>query len=242
MPRPTPPSCSSSPPSARLLRWPRWRRRRLETRSSPSRAPISSVLQEGARARAPSEPAVGAAAPTAASPAHAVLLRRRLHALCPRGPTQRSRRRRLMPRRKDHGEEHRAQERGGEQRRASSSPGRGPLPERGEELVLHGLLGEDPRRMVVDEHPVDEVHDLVADEMLVLGVHELLPWLSRVPAQNVVELRIELLIVFVEVLKQAVRAQDLGDLDQLIVVVLPLEEGLLLEHHPSKHATEAPHI
>lgn len=67
--------------------------------------------------------------------------------------------------------------------------------------------------MVVSQQLVEEVNRLVADEPLILRVHEAVPGLLLEPAEDVVVLRVELDLVLVQVVEQFVRAQDLGDLD-----------------------------
>ena len=56
--------------------------------------------------------------------------------------------------------------------------------------------------------------------MLVLDVDELLPRLLRLPADQPVEMRVELQVVGVQVAEELLRAQDLDDLHELVVVVV----------------------
>lgn len=51
------------------------------------------------------------------------------------------------------------------------------------------------------------------------------------PAEDVVEPWVELHMVFVEVFKQLLRAQHLGNADKLVVVIMAMEEWLLAEYH-----------
>jgi hypothetical protein len=62
---------------------------------------------------------------------------------------------------------------------------------------------------------------------LVFGRDELVPRLARVAADERLEVRVQLDAVLLQVPVQLVRAQDLCDLDQLVVVVVPVEKGLL---------------
>lgn len=78
--------------------------------------------------------------------------------------------------------------------------------------------------------------------MLVLAVHELVPRLLGVLAEDVVVVGVEGDVVLVDVSEELVGAEHLGDLDQLVIVVLTLEEGLLLEYHASEHAAEGPDV
>ena len=72
--------------------------------------------------------------------------------------------------------------------------------------------------------------------MLVLDVDELLPGLLGLAPDQPVEVRIELQIVGVEVPKELLRAQDLDDLHQLIIIVVAVEEGLAPKDHAGHHA------
>lgn len=45
-----------------------------------------------------------------------------------------------------------------------------------------------------------------------------------IPAEDVVVLGIEFNIVLLDVKKQLVRAKDLGDFHQLVVIIVPMEE------------------
>mmetsp|Transcript_29998 Transcript_29998/g.71347 ORF Transcript_29998/g.71347 Transcript_29998/m.71347 type:complete len:291 (+) Transcript_29998:340-1212(+) len=78
--------------------------------------------------------------------------------------------------------------------------------------------------------------------MLIFVGDKFLPRLLGVPAENPVKVRIQLEVVRVEIMEQFLGAQHLGDLDQLVVVVVPMEERLLAEYHPREHAPQRPHI
>ena len=97
-------------------------------------------------------------------------------------------------------------------------------------------------RVVISQQLVQKVNGLVADKPLVLGIDKAVPRLLLEAAENVVVLRVQLNLVLVNVVKQVVGAQDLGNLDQLVRVALAVEEGLLAEDHRGKHGTEAPHV
>lgn len=96
--------------------------------------------------------------------------------------------------------------------------------------------------MVISKQLVKEVDGFGADEPLVLGVDERGPWLLRVPREDLVILRIKLDVVLVQVLEQLLRSKNLGDLDQLIRVAVPVEERFLAEDHRGEHGTQRPHV
>mmetsp|Transcript_51395 Transcript_51395/g.111835 ORF Transcript_51395/g.111835 Transcript_51395/m.111835 type:complete len:285 (-) Transcript_51395:240-1094(-) len=73
-------------------------------------------------------------------------------------------------------------------------------------------------------------------------VDEFGPRLAHVPAEQTVKVRVELQVVLVEVIEELVGAEHLCDLDQLVVVVVPVKKGLLAEDHAGKHAAERPHV
>ncbi len=51
-------------------------------------------------------------------------------------------------------------------------------------------------------------------------------------------MRVECQPVFIQVGVQILSAKDLGNLDELVVVILALEERLFLENHTRKHAAQ----
>lgn len=78
------------------------------------------------------------------------------------------------------------------------------------------------------------------------------------PAQDIVVLCVKFDVVFLEVGVQLIRAQDLGDLHQLVIVVVSVEKGFFSEdlgpssemcaaaqgniHHGREHAPQTPHV
>mmetsp|Transcript_2371 Transcript_2371/g.6553 ORF Transcript_2371/g.6553 Transcript_2371/m.6553 type:complete len:237 (+) Transcript_2371:263-973(+) len=108
--------------------------------------------------------------------------------------------------------------------------------------MRHGLLGRQSFLMVVSEQLGYKVDGLVRHQMLVLRRDEFLPGLLGVAAEDAIEVRIEFQVVGVEVVEEFLRAQDLCDLDELIVVVMAVEEGFLSEDHSCEHASETPHV
>ena len=61
-------------------------------------------------------------------------------------------------------------------------------------------------------------------------------------SEDIVVVAIESHIVFFDVGEEIVSAENLGDLDKLIEVILALEEWLLLEDHTGEHATKGPDV
>mmetsp|Transcript_30918 Transcript_30918/g.52835 ORF Transcript_30918/g.52835 Transcript_30918/m.52835 type:complete len:331 (+) Transcript_30918:505-1497(+) len=78
--------------------------------------------------------------------------------------------------------------------------------------------------------------------MLVLIGNKLLPGLFRMPSQNPIKVWIQFQIICVQVVEQLLGPQHLGNLHQLIVIIMPMEEGFLSKNHPGEHAPQAPHI
>jgi hypothetical protein len=87
--------------------------------------------------------------------------------------------------------------------------------------------------VVVPEELVEKVDGLVRDEALILARDEPAPRLALVPSEDVVVLRVEVDIVFLEVGVQLVRPEHLRDFDQLVVVVVAVKERLLAEDLPT---------
>lgn len=69
-------------------------------------------------------------------------------------------------------------------------------------------------------------------------VYEFVPWLLLVNSQNIIVVAVERHVVLLDVVEKVVRAEDLCDLYELIIVVLTLEERLFLENHARKHAAQ----
>lgn len=67
--------------------------------------------------------------------------------------------------------------------------------------------------MIIPQQPIHKVDRLIRDIPLVLRRHEPAPLLARVPAEDLVVVRVELDVVLVEVGVELVRAEDFGDLD-----------------------------
>ena len=73
-------------------------------------------------------------------------------------------------------------------------------------------------------------------------VREFAPLLLWVLTQDIVIVAIQSNIVLVKINKQIVCSQNLGNLNQLIVVIFTLEEWFFLENHTSEHASKRPDI
>ena len=112
-----------------------------------------------------------------------------------------------------------------------------------EERVVHGLPGGESLLVVVDEQAVDETDDVRGGrESPVVVVDEGGPGSAGVLAKDVVVLAGELDAVAAAVGHEVVGAQDLGDLDQLVLVGVALEEGLLLEDEGGDHRSDGPEV
>ena len=110
--------------------------------------------------------------------------------------------------------------------------------------VIHRVFRRHSLGMVVPQHLAQQIETLVRHKLVVLAVNEFGPGLSRdrVLGQKVIVVGVEDESVLVEVGVELLRAQDLGNLDELVVVVTTLEEGLSLEDHAGEHATERPDV
>lgn len=85
--------------------------------------------------------------------------------------------------------------------------------------------------MVVTEELVEEVNGLVGHETLVLRGDKAVPRLLLEAAKDVVVLCIKLNLVLVQIIEEIVRAENLGNLDQLVGVAASMEERLLPKDH-----------
>lgn len=83
--------------------------------------------------------------------------------------------------------------------------------------------------MVVSQKLVQEINGCIRNKALVLRGNKFAPWLARISAENLVVLNIQLQVVLLQVSKQLVSAQNAGNLDKLVVVVVSVEERLLAE-------------
>lgn len=108
--------------------------------------------------------------------------------------------------------------------------------------VVLCLLGGEAVLVVVSEQLIEEIDGLVGDESLVVRVDKRVPGLLGEAAEDVVVLGVKLNLVLVEVLKELVSAEHLGNLDQLVGVTLAVEERLLAEDHGREHGTQRPHV
>ena len=96
--------------------------------------------------------------------------------------------------------------------------------------------------MIVPQELIEEIDRLRAHEVLVIRVDKLGPGLAAVSTDEALEVRVQLDAILGQVRVQLIGAQHLRDAHELIVVVVPVEEGLLAEDHPREHAPEAPHV
>ena len=108
--------------------------------------------------------------------------------------------------------------------------------------VLHSVLWSNSLGVVIPQHLVQEIERLVVDQALVLVVDELVPRFLGVLAEDVVVVAVESHVVLLDVGKQLICAKDFGNLNELVIVVLALEEWLLLEDHARKHAAQRPDV
>lgn len=96
--------------------------------------------------------------------------------------------------------------------------------------------------MVVTQQLVKEVNGLVANEPLIVGIHEAVPGLLLKAAQDIIILCIQLNLVLIQVVKQIISAENLSDLDELIRVRATMEKRFFPEDHGCEHGTQTPHV
>lgn len=96
--------------------------------------------------------------------------------------------------------------------------------------------------MVISQQSVQKVQHLLADESLVVRIHETLPAFLREPPEDVVVLLIQLNLILVEIVEQVLRAKHLCNLDELVRIAVAVEEGLFAEDDGCEHGSEGPHV
>lgn len=69
-----------------------------------------------------------------------------------------------------------------------------------------------------------------------------MPALPRKSPQYVIILSVKLDVVPIQVLEEFFGTKNLGNLDQLIRIAVPVKERLLAEDHRRKHGTQRPHV
>lgn len=105
-----------------------------------------------------------------------------------------------------------------------------------------GLFRRETLLVIIPEELGNEVNGFLRHKVLIFSGNEFLPWLLRVTAQGAIEVRVQLKIIGIKVMEQLFGAKDLGDLHELVIVVVTVEEGLLPEDHSSEHAAQTPHV
>lgn len=96
--------------------------------------------------------------------------------------------------------------------------------------------------MIVLHHLAQDVERIRGGQMRI-GIIDVRAQLERaVRAEHSLQSHLQLDIVFVEIGKELLCAEGLGDLLELVVVVAALEERLLLEDHASHHHPQRPNI
>jgi hypothetical protein len=109
--------------------------------------------------------------------------------------------------------------------------------------VLHGLTCRQSFRRIVAQQTIHEVNGLWDScEVRVLGRDELLPGLLGVTTNHRFELVVNVDAVLVQPRIELIGAEDLGDLDELVLVVVAAEEGFLAEDESREHAAKGPQV
>jgi hypothetical protein len=57
-----------------------------------------------------------------------------------------------------------------------------------------------------------------------------------------IKVRVQLQVIRIEIMKEFFGTQHFGNLDELVVIVMSVEEWLLSKDHTGKHATQTPHV
>ena len=102
--------------------------------------------------------------------------------------------------------------------------------------MLHCIFWSNSLSVIVSEHTVKKVECFLRDQALIHMVDKLVPGLLLVHAEDVVVVAVEGDVVLLNIIEQIISSQNLGDFNQLIVVIFSLEERLFLKNHTSKHA------
>lgn len=108
--------------------------------------------------------------------------------------------------------------------------------------VVHCVSGSDSHGVIVDQHFTEKVESLFVHQVLVARRNELPPRLLCVSSEDVIVVAVESDVVLIAVGVEVISSKDFSDLDQLVLVVFSLEEGLLEEDHSSEHAAETPDV
>eukprot|EP00747_Dinoflagellata_sp_TGD_P086209 gnl/TRDRNA2_/TRDRNA2_163196_c0_seq7.p1 gnl/TRDRNA2_/TRDRNA2_163196_c0~~gnl/TRDRNA2_/TRDRNA2_163196_c0_seq7.p1 ORF type:complete len:145 (-),score=6.32 gnl/TRDRNA2_/TRDRNA2_163196_c0_seq7:71-505(-) len=93
--------------------------------------------------------------------------------------------------------------------------------------MCHRLFRQDPCGMVVYQQSINEVNDFGVDEVRVFRGHKFGPSLPRMPTQDVVKVRVQFQVVFVQICEQAICAENPSYFDKLVVVVVTCEATTL---------------
>ena len=96
--------------------------------------------------------------------------------------------------------------------------------------------------MIIPQELGYEVDGFLRHQVLILSRDELLPRFLRVTTQDAIEVGVQFKIVSVKVVEQLFSTEDLGNLYELVVIVMAVEEGLLAENHSGEHTAQTPHV
>lgn len=129
--------------------------------------------------------------------------------------------------------------------------------------MAHRFSGRDTSLVVVAEEPVEEVDGLVRDQVLVVGRDETGPRLARPATDQVVKVLREQDVILginscqsvwsasrarvrttdlVEELVKVGRPKNLDYLDELVVIVCAVKDGILAQDHGRERAPSRPHF
>lgn len=91
--------------------------------------------------------------------------------------------------------------------------------------------------VVISKQLIQEINSFSTNKALVLRIDKRMPVLLRKASEDIVILRIELDLILVEIVKEVFRTKNLGDLDKLVRVAVPVKEWFFPEDHGSEHST-----
>ena len=74
--------------------------------------------------------------------------------------------------------------------------------------------------------------------MIVLSIYEFVPWFTWLGTDQVIIMVVKSQAILVDIGEKVISSKNFCNLHQLIVVIASLEERLLFENHPCKHASK----
>ena len=104
------------------------------------------------------------------------------------------------------------------------------------------LLRSYPKVLIIHKHFLNKVNRFIRCKMLVICCYKAFKRLRWLSVQLLLKESVECQVIFPHVLKEIISAKHLRNFEQLVLIVIPLKERILLEYNFSHGAASRPNV